>query len=71
MRKPDLLRDFQLHTSCLFCRHTVGFCDLGLDLPGEYEPTEKYSATLGHKVNHKFVPNSAYTTFDSARYNKH
>lgn len=43
-------------------------CGLTIDIPGEFESTELYRATLGHKINHKFNPNTAYTHVDSARF---
>merc|ERR1711902_21169 len=49
-------------------RHNVAVCDKKLDIPEEYGSMEKYTGSLGHKVNHKFEPNSDYITFDSARF---
>eukprot|EP00095_Tigriopus_kingsejongensis_P003382 maker-scaffold153_size302544-snap-gene-2.26 protein:Tk03382 transcript:maker-scaffold153_size302544-snap-gene-2.26-mRNA-1 annotation:"hypothetical protein BRAFLDRAFT_120570" len=49
-------------------RHTLGHCSLVIDIPPEFESTEQYQATLGHKVNHKFVPTTAYMYIDSARF---
>ena len=43
-------------------------CDLNIDIPSDFETIEKYSATLGHKVNHSFkAANSRYTDMDSPR----
>ena len=44
-------------------------CDVRIDIPPEFESIEKYSATLGHKVNHKFKgANTAFASLDSPRY---
>lgn len=48
-------------------RHNAGYCKLQIDIPIEYGDTEKFRATLGHKVNHKFNPTTFYTQIDSAR----
>lgn len=49
-------------------RHNIGHCGLGIDIPIEYGDTNKFRATLGHKINHKFNPTTFYTQIDSARY---
>ena len=38
-----------------------------IDIPPEFEPTDKFQGTLGHKVNHKFKPTTKYIPFESAR----
>ena len=43
-------------------------CDLRIDIPLEYGPTEKYQGTLGHKVNHQFEPDTKYGPIETARY---
>ena len=42
-------------------------CKSVIDIPPEFADTKMYNATLGHKVNHDFEPNSIYTPYDSAR----
>ena len=42
-------------------------CRMVIDIPPEFADKEMYNATLGHKVNHDFEPNSIYTPYDSAR----
>ena len=43
-------------------------CGVVINIPPEYADTEKYQGTLGHKVNHKFDPNSEYKPVETARY---
>jgi len=43
-------------------------CNLVIDIPAEFESTKRFQGTIGHKVNHKFDPNSIYIVFDSPRY---
>ena len=43
-------------------------CGLSIDLPGKYESIDSFKSTLGHKVNHKFIPTSSYMHVDSARF---
>ena len=51
----------------IYSRHQIGPCDLAIDIPPYYGPTEKYQGTLGHKVNHKFAPPTRYKTIETAR----
>ena len=40
-----------------------------IDIPApEFESTEKYQGTLGHKVNHRFDPTSIYLPIETARF---
>ena len=51
--------------------HQIKTCQLRIKIPPEYESSEKYQGTLGHKVNHKFPPNNncVYSKWvDSARF---
>ena len=60
--------DFREVENALFrCRHAIKKCKLKIDIPAEFEATTKYRGTLGHKVNHWFLPNSEYAMFESAR----
>jgi len=45
-------------------------CDekLSLDVPKPYHLTKNYSASLGHKANHSFEPNSLYTYLDHPKF---
>jgi len=43
-------------------------CDFTLDIPPEFGSTAKYRATLGHKINHSFEPNTEFVKTESARY---
>ena len=52
----------------VFFRHQIQECEIKIDIPLEYEPSENYQGTLGHKVNHKFDPSSRYKTIETARY---
>lgn len=38
-------------------KHSVGVCDVVLDIPEGYEDVSKYNGTLAHKCNHNFLPN--------------
>lgn len=38
-----------------------------LDVPGDSTSLERYCATLGHKANHSFLPNSKYGRMEHAR----
>ncbi len=49
-------------------RQSHSVCKLTIDLPPEYEDHLAYNATLGHKVNHSFLPTTHYHTIDSARF---
>ena len=49
-------------------RSQIAECKLVIDIPHGYGPTEKYQGTLGHKVNHKFVPPTKYRSIETARY---
>ena len=41
---------------------------MAIDIPPQFSKLESYNATLGHKVNHDFNPNSMYLQpYDSAR----
>ena len=51
----------------LYCRHVFTECDMVIDIPPEYGPTDKYQGTLGHKVNHKFNPTTKYSPIETAR----
>ena len=52
----------------LKCFRLSGACNLTIDIPSQFADSEKYNATLGHKVNHDFAPNSKYIkVYDSAR----
>lgn len=48
-------------------RHNIRFCGTKIDIPPEFEQVEKFRGTLGHKVNHKFMPTTEYDIMDSAR----
>ena len=50
--------------------HHIQPCRLQIHIPPEFESTEMYQGTLGHKVNHKFAPknNCVYGFLDSARF---
>ena len=48
-------------------RLSLNICGMTIDIPGKFEPTEMYQGSLGHKLNHKFLPNTKFTHFDSAR----
>ena len=39
-----------------------------VDVPPEWASTEKYSASLGHKVNHSFTPNARFEPFIHPRF---
>ena len=52
----------------MYFRHQISECKLSIDIPPEYGPTEKYQGTLGHKVNHKFDPDTRYKAIETARY---
>ena len=43
-------------------------CDLHVNIPPEFGSTKRYQGTIGHKVNHRFDPNSIFIQFDSPRY---
>ena len=49
-------------------RHQIRDCSLGIDIPLEYGPAEKYQGTLGHKVNHHFEPETEWRAIETARY---
>ena len=49
-------------------RHNVKMCEVLIDIPAEFEPTEKYAATFGHKLNHMFEPTTRFVTVDSPRF---
>ena len=51
----------------LYCRHVFKECDMVIDIPPEYGPTDKYQGTLGHKVNHNFNPTTEYLPIETAR----
>lgn len=42
--------------------------DMIIDIAPEYEPTSKYQATLGHKINHDFRPNSQFVGLETPRF---
>ena len=54
-------------TELLIFRNMIPTCKMAIDIPFEYGSTEKYQGTLGHKVNHKFDPNTMYLPMESAR----
>jgi hypothetical protein len=62
---PVLNHEFQLHNSCFNFRKKVPFCPITIDVPFEFRSS--FKGTVGHKINHSFAPNSAYTFIDSAR----
>lgn len=39
-----------------------------MDLPPKYHTSEGYTATLGHKMNHSFVPNCRWSNMDHPCY---
>ena len=43
--------------------HSDQWHDLAIDIPPEYAGLDRYRVTLGHKANHSFRHNSAYTLF--------
>ncbi|XP_059086689.1 uncharacterized protein LOC131883271 [Tigriopus californicus] len=43
-------------------------CLKKIDIPPAFGRTETYNATVGHKVNHHFLPSVSFTTIDSARF---
>ncbi len=61
-------RDNPEATALWMYRHSLGKCDMKIEIPPEFGPTSKYQGTLGHKVNHVFEPNSKYIQVDSARF---
>lgn len=42
--------------------------ELDLDIPEEMTKTNKYKASLGHKVCHSFTPNCEFDNFDHPRF---
>ena len=54
----------------LYFRHgqLCKYCGLTLDIPYEFGDTNKYQATLAHKLNNKFEPNSGFRAIETARY---
>ena len=51
-------------------RSKIEDCGLTIDIPLEYGTAEKYQGTLGHKVNHRFEPETNYGPIETARYVK-
>ena len=49
-------------------RHNIRICDLAIDIPPEYGAADRFRATLGHKINHKFDPTTVFASIDSARF---
>ena len=49
-------------------RSKIEDCGLTIDIPLEYGTAEKYQGTLGHKVNHRFEPETNYGPIETARY---
>jgi hypothetical protein len=49
-------------------RSKIENCGLTIDIPLEYGTAEKYQGTLGHKVNHRFEPETNYGPIETARY---
>ena len=49
-------------------KHTLSRCNLAIDIAPEFGPTSEFQGTLGHKVNHKFDPNTRYIAYESARF---
>ena len=43
-------------------------CGFTIDIPPAYKSTSDYQGTLGHKVNHRFNPNSIYMHYDTPRF---
>ena len=41
---------------------------LSMDLPPQYWSPDQYSASLAHKVNHSFRPNSEFVRFHHPRF---
>merc|ERR1712179_200161 len=39
-----------------------------IDIPAQFRNLENYSASLAHKTNHSFVPNSEFMVFDHPRW---
>ena len=50
------------------CRHNLRQCGITIDIPPAYKSTSDYQGTLGHKVNHRFNPNSVYVHYDTPRF---
>ena len=48
-------------------RHNIRMCNLAIDIPPEYGEADRFRATLGHKINHKFEPNTVFASIDSPR----
>uniref|UniRef100_A0A0K2UHP2 SET domain-containing protein n=3 Tax=Lepeophtheirus salmonis TaxID=72036 RepID=A0A0K2UHP2_LEPSM len=42
--------------------------DIDLDIPHDFITLDKYCATVGHKINHSFTPNSEWTLFEHPRF---
>ena len=49
-------------------KHTLLGCDIAIDIAPEFGPTSEFQGTLGHKINHKFDPNTRYIAYESARF---
>ena len=49
-------------------RHQIPICQLIIEIPPGFEDATKFRGTLGHKVNHSFMPNSEYHIIDSPRF---
>ena len=46
----------------------MGRCGYKIDIPPTFKSTSAFQGTLGHKVNHKFNPNSVYIHYDTPRF---
>jgi len=63
---PEIAEEF---SESLWMNRIGGTCKIAIDIPPQFSNSLKYNATLGHKVNHDFKPNSKYLrTYDSARF---
>jgi len=50
-------------------KHNLSGCHISIDIAPEFGPTSQFQGTLGHKVNHKFDPNTRlYISYESARF---
>ena len=63
-----VVTDWTHVTNNLFCRHNLRQCGITIDIPPAYKSTSDYQGTLGHKVNHRFNPNSVYVHYDTPRF---
>ena len=54
---------------CTKCHGNVNQCGYTITIPHDKASLKDYTATLGHKLNHHFIPNSEYrSVFDSPRF---